>query len=46
MKEFILAMVLIITAVQAENTVHYDKKGVKGSTISKPNHPSTDLYTK
>ena len=46
MKKFILAMVLIIGAAQAENIVHYDTKDAKGSNISKPNHPNTDLYTK
>jgi len=46
MKKLILAMVLIISALQAVDTVHYDKKEIQGSSISKPNHPSTDLYTK
>jgi len=46
MKIFILATLLTLAALQAEDTVHYDKKEVKSSSISKPNHPSTDLYTK
>jgi len=46
MKTVILATLLTLTALQAENVVHYDKKEVKTSSISKPNHPSTDLYTK
>ena len=46
MKTVILATLLTLTALQAENVVHYDKKEVKTSSMSKPNHPSTDLYTK
>lgn len=46
MKTFILAAVLTISALQAEGVVHYDKKDAKASSISKPNYPSTDLYTK
>ena len=46
MKTIILATLLAITALQAEDTVHYDKKEVKASSMSKPNYPSTDLYTK
>ena len=45
MKTIILATLLTLTALQAEDTVHYDKKEVKPSSMSKPNHPSTDLYT-
>ena len=46
MKTVILATLLTLTALQAENIVHYDKKEVKTSSMSQPNHPSTDLYTK
>jgi len=46
MKTVILAILLTLTALQAEDTVHYDKKEVKPSSISKPNHPSNSLYTK
>ena len=46
MKTVILATLLTLTALQAENIVHYDKKEVKSSSMSKPNHPSTNLYTK
>jgi len=46
MKIVILATLLTLTALQAENIVHYDKKEVKSSSMSKPNHPSTNLYTK
>jgi len=46
MKKIILATVLVFGALQAEDIVHYDKKGTKKSGISKPNHPSSGLYTK
>ncbi|MEA3374491.1 MAG: hypothetical protein U9Q62_12475 [Campylobacterota bacterium] len=46
MKTLILATVLTISALQAEDVVQYDKKEAKASSISKPNYPSTDLYTK
>ena len=46
MKVFILAAVLTISALQADGIVHYDKKEAESSSISKPNHPNTDLYTK
>ncbi len=44
MKTLILATLISITALQAENIVHYDKKEVKSSSMSKPNHPNTGLY--
>jgi len=46
MKTVILAALLTLTALQAEDTVHYDKKEVKPSNISKPYYPNTDLYSK
>ena len=46
MTKFILATLLLAGALQAEDTVHYDKRDVKASGASKPNHPNTDLYTK
>ena len=46
MTKFILATLLLAGALQAEDTVNYDKKDAKPSGISKPNHPHTDLYTK
>jgi len=45
MKKIILTAVLLMSALQAD-VVHYDKRDVKKPAISKPNHPSTDLYTK
>ena len=46
MKKVILATVLLVGALYAEDVVHYDTKGVTKPVISKPNHPSNDLYTK
>ena len=46
MKKVILATVLLSGALYAQSVVHYDTKDVKKSAISKPNHPSNDLYTK
>ncbi len=58
MKKIILATVLVFGALQAEDIVHYDKKGTtedivhydKKSTeesgMSKVNHPSSSIYTK
>lgn len=43
MKKMILAITLIIGALQADNVVHYDTKEVK-TPISKPNHPNNDIY--
>ena len=44
MTKIILTLTLIFGALQAGDTVHYDKKDIKKSGISKPNHPSVDLY--
>ena len=46
MKKIILAAVLVMSVLQAEDIVHYDKKGAEKSGISKPNHPSSGLYIK
>jgi hypothetical protein len=46
MKKIILTAVLLIGALQADDIVHYDTKETKKPSITKPNHPSTDLYTK
>ena len=45
MKKIILTAVLLLSALQAEDIVHYDTKDLKESQISKPNYPSTDLHT-
>lgn len=46
MKKIILTAVILAGALHAENVVHYDKREIKKPAISKPNHPSTSLYTK
>ena len=46
MKKVILTTVLLLGALQAEDVVHYDTKDTKQPQITKPYHPSTDLYTK
>jgi len=43
MKKIILLIALTLGALQADNTVYYDTKDTK-APISKPNHPSTDIY--
>ena len=43
MKKFIFLIALTLGALQADNTVHYDKVDTS-EPISKPNHPSTDIY--
>ncbi len=44
MKKVLLTIALIATIAQAENIVHYDQKGKLLTTVSKPNHPNSDLY--
>ena len=46
MKKVILTTILLLGAAQAQNIVHYDTRDGSTPTISKPNHPATDLYTK
>ncbi|MEA3370111.1 MAG: hypothetical protein U9Q40_02100 [Campylobacterota bacterium] len=46
MKKIILTTILLAGALQAGNVVHYDIRDTKKPAMSKPNHPSTDLYTK
>lgn len=41
--KIVLTVMLILGVLQADNIVHYDIKDVQ-SPISKPNHPSTDIY--
>ncbi|WP_295009773.1 hypothetical protein [Sulfurimonas sp.] len=43
MKNIILLIALTLGALQADNVVHYDTKEAQ-APISKPNHPSTDIY--
>ncbi|WP_310441388.1 hypothetical protein [Sulfurimonas sp.] len=44
MKNIILLIALILGALQADNIVHYDTKNGGNAPISKPNHPSQDIY--
>lgn len=46
MKKIILTAVLLAGALQAESVVHYDKRDAIKPAMTKPNHPSTDLYTR
>ena len=46
MTKILLALTITLVSLQAEDIVHYDTKDVKKPAISKPNYPSTDLYTK
>ncbi|MDA3908438.1 MAG: hypothetical protein PF437_05075 [Sulfurimonas sp.] len=43
MKKIILLIALTLGALQANNIVSYDTKDTK-EPISKPNHPSSELY--
>ncbi|HUH43409.1 MAG: hypothetical protein PHI38_02655 [Sulfurimonas sp.] len=43
MKKIILLIALTLGALQADNIVHYDVKEAS-TTVSKPNHPTTDIY--
>ena len=44
MKTVILTIILTITALNAEDTVHYDTRDSEPSGISKPNYPNMNLY--
>ena len=44
MKKVLLGLVTLVALTQAADIVHYDKGGKKDQTITKPNHPSTNLY--
>ena len=46
MIKIILATALTMVALQAEDIVHYDTKDTKKPAMTKPNHPTTDLYAK
>ena len=46
MTKIILAIALTLGALQAGDVVHYDTKDSEKPAMSKPNHPSTDLYSK
>jgi hypothetical protein len=44
MKKVLLALTVLVALAQAGNIVHYDVNGDKDDGISKPNHPSTEIY--
>jgi len=44
MKKIILVAVIALGTLQASDLVHYDTKTVKPNQITKPNHPTSDLY--
>ena len=43
MKKIILLTALTLGTLQAQNIVTYDTKGAQ-EPISKPNHPTSDIY--
>ena len=43
MKNIVLLIALTLGALQADSVVHYDTKEAQ-TPISKPNHPTTDIY--
>jgi len=46
MKKIILTLALVVCAIQAQDVVHYDTKTVKKPAMTKPNCPTSDLYSK
>ncbi|MDD3505495.1 hypothetical protein [Sulfurimonas sp.] len=44
MKTLILLIALTLGALQADNIVTYDTRNGDSAPISKPNHPSQELY--
>jgi len=44
MKKIILVAVIAFGTLQASDIVHYDTKTAKPKQITKPNHPTADLY--
>ncbi len=45
MKKTLLVLTVLASLAQAD-VVHYDDKDKEQAQTSKPNHPSSDLYTK
>ncbi|MDD5373515.1 MAG: hypothetical protein PHO62_08825 [Sulfurimonas sp.] len=43
MRKVILTVVLMLGVLQADSIVHYDTQDTN-APVSKPNHPSTDIY--
>ena len=46
MKKIILTAVVLFSTSLIAEVVHYDIRDTKKPQISKPNHPSANLYTK
>ena len=46
MKKVIIIASLLFSASLIADVVHYDIRETKKPSITKPNHPTTDLYTK
>jgi len=46
MKKVIIIASLLMSASLMADVVHYDTKETKKPSITKPNHPTTSLYTK
>ncbi len=44
MKTLILVITLALGVIAADDIVTYDTNSGEATTISKPNHPSQDLY--
>lgn len=43
MKTIVLAITILLGALQADGVVHYDTQETQ-TPISKPNHPTTDIH--
>lgn len=43
MKTIVLAITILLGALQADSVVHYDTQETQ-TPISKPNHPTTDIH--
>ena len=46
MKKIILTAVLLSSVSLVAEVVHYDIRDTKKPEMTKPNHPTTDLYSK
>jgi hypothetical protein len=44
MTKIIFAIALTLGALQAESVVKYDTPDTKKPEMTKPNHPTTDIY--
>ena len=44
MKKVLLTLLTLVAITQAGEIVHYDTRDSGDKPISKPNHPSTEIY--